>query len=293
MRKKHGKESKENEKAARTPSWLQGGSEGDDLRHSDQNRNAKSRSVRPQSRSRRTLQYDYCTKCRRRLEGDSEGTSRPCKHDTRLCESGKIGVLETGTRSRLVKVTYEQLRQSLSDKDLNDLLANTYIATKAVVINLEPTIVRHSEDNYLPVATPKAKKIVKRKGAKPKKAIPPSERYQSAISTWQSSGEGNAEVVVGYYFFLYKKFFHEEDPEWVGTSSHRAVTVVEQFATEVSEGNYRPVINYVRKLFPLWVKQLKLGESFPENRPTIKALFCGTRYFWSNRNLLYKRWQER
>ena len=161
------------------------------------------------------------------------------------------------------------------------------------MINLESTVSRHAEDRYLPVATPKAKKIIKRTGPKPKKAIPPSERYQPAISTWQTTGEGNAEVVVGIYFSLYKRFFHEEDPEWVGTSSHRAVIVVEQFATEVSEGNYRPVINYIRKLFPLWVRQLKLGESFPENRPTIKALFCGTRYFWSNRNLLYKRWQER
>ncbi len=291
--RKHGKENQKDEKAARTPSWLQGGSEGDDLRHGDQNRNAKSRSIRPQSRSRRSLQHVYCAECGRRLAGDSERTDRSRQHDTGQLKSGETGVLETGTRARLVKVTYEQLRRSLSDKDLNDLLANTYIATKAVVINLEPTIVRHAEDEYLPVATPKATKIVKRKGPKPKKAVPPSERYQPAISNWQTTGEGSAEVVVGIYFSLYKRFFHEEDPEWVGTSSHRAVTVVEQFATEVSEGNYRPVINYVRKIFPLWVMQLKRGESFPDSRPTVKALFCGTRYFWSNRNLLYKRWQER
>lgn len=294
MRKNYGKENQKDDKAARTPSWLQGDGEGDDLRHGNQNRNAKSRSVRPQSRSRRSLQHDYCAECGRRLAGDSEGTDRSRQHDTRQIESREAGVLEGTARTRrVVKITYEQLRQSLSDKDLNDLLANTYIASKAVVINLEPTLLRHAEDSYLPVATPKAKKIVKRKGPKPKKAIPPSERYQSAISTWQSTAEGNAEVVAGIYFSLYKRFFHEEDPEWVGTSTHRAVAVIEQFATEVSEGNYRPVINYVRKIFPLWVGQLKRGESFPENRPTIKALFCGTRYFWSNRNLLYKRWQER
>lgn len=291
--RKHGKESKKNEDAPRTPSWLQGDSERDDLWDSNQNRNAKSRSVRPKSRSGRSLQYDNSSQRGRRLENDSERASRLCKHDTRQCEQGKTGVLEGTTRHRVVKVTYEQLRQSLTDKDLHNLLSGTYVATKAVMINLEPSLVRHSEDVYLPVVQPKVKKIVKRKGAKPKKSIPPSDRYLSAISNWQASGNGNAEVVLGIYFTLYKRFFHEEDPEWIGVSSHRAITIVEEFATEITDGNYRPLINYVRKIMPLWVGQLKRGESFPDNRPTVKALFCGTRYFWSNRNLLYKRWQER
>lgn len=295
MRKKYGKESQEDEKTHRTPSWLQGESQGDDLRNSNQNRNAKSRQVRPESRTRRSLQHDRCVECGRRLANDANRIDRSRKHDSRQSEPRKTDVLEGGTRSlKYIKIRLSQLREALTNEDLHNLLSNTYIESKSVIINLDPTLVRHAEDSYLPVATPTTtKKIVKRKGNKPKKAIPPSQRYQNEITAWQTSGQGSAEVVLGIYFSLYKRHFHEEDPEWVGISSHRAITTIEQFATEVTEGNYRPVTNYVRKIFPLWVGQLKRGENFPENRPTIKALFCGTRYFWSNRNLLYKRWQER
>jgi len=296
MRKNHGKEDQENEKDYRTPSWLQGESQRDDLRDSNQNRDAKSRTVRPQSRSRRPLQHDRCIECGRRLANDTSRVDRSRKHDSRQGESGKTDILEGRTWAlKYVKVSFSQIRAALTDADLHNLLSNTYISSKNVIIDLDPKLIRYAEDSYLPIATapPTTKKIVKRKGNKPKKAIPPSQRYQTSISDWQTSGQGNAEVVLGLYFSLYKRFFHEEDPEWVGVSSHRAIVTIDQFVTEVADGNYRPVINYVRKILPLWVGQLKRGENFPENRPTIKALFCGTRYFWSNRNLLYKRWQER
>lgn len=142
---------------------------------------------------------------------------------------------------------------------------------------------------------PKIKKVIKRvKGQTPKKAIPPSERYKASIEACRNDGaEPNAEVVLAFYFDLYKRFFHEEDPEWAGVSSHKAVLVVDKLAQEVAEGDYRKIVNYVRKIMPLWVARLKRNEEFPNSRPTVQTLFGGTRYFWTNRNLLYRRWEER
>jgi hypothetical protein len=186
----------------------------------------------------------------------------------------------------------EALRQSLSDEELQSLLDRTYLPTKIISISQEVQRTTFAEDFYM---VPPVKKVIKRvKGKTPKKAIPPSERYKDSIHAFRFEGaEPNAEVALGHYFILYKRLFHEEDPEWAGVSSHKAIQLIEQLAHDVTDEDYRKIINFIRKILPLWVSRLKRGEEFPNSRPTVHSLFGGTRYFWKNRNILYRQWDEK
>lgn len=185
----------------------------------------------------------------------------------------------------------ESLRNGLTDNDLRQLLERTYVPSRVIVIEYEIKRTKFAEDMYL---QPTVKKIRRVKGSVPQKVIPPSERFREHVDAFMTGGaEPTAETVLGFYFTLYKQFFHEEDPEWAGAPSTKAVTMVERLATEVAENDYRRIVVFIRKIMPLWVDQLKQGSDFPNNRPTVNALFGSSRYFWTNRNLLYKRWQEK
>jgi len=196
----------------------------------------------------------------------------------------------TGSREVVTRITFDALREALTDDDLHELLHRTFTPGRAVSIKQTIKSSTFAEDFYL---EPTVKKIKRVKGEVPKKAIKPSERYERHVSSFRQGAEPTAETVLGFYFDMYKRYFHEEDPDWAGSSTVRAVNIVKKLADELTDGNYRPILNYVRKLFPLWVIRLKQHHDFPNNRPTINSMFGGNRYFWANRNLLYKRWQEK
>lgn len=99
--------------------------------------------------------------------------------------------------------------------------------------------------------------------------------------------------MLGIYFKLYKQYFHEEDPEWVGYPTNQALLFITKFTSELAENDYRRVIIFIKKIIPLWVIRLKNEHDFPNRRPSIQQLFCGRRHFWTNRNLYYKQWQDR
>lgn len=187
-------------------------------------------------------------------------------------------------------MTFDSLREALSDEDLRELLHRTFQPGRSVSVKQTIKSSTFAEDFYL---EPTVKKVKRVKGTVPKKAIKPSERYEADTKSFLQGAEPTAETVLGFFFSMYKRYFHEEDPDWAGTSTVRAVNTVKRLADEVTDGNYQPILNYTRKLFPLWVKRLKQGHEFPNNRPTINSMFGGNRYFWANRKLLYKRWQER
>ena len=195
-------------------------------------------------------------------------------------------------REVVVHVTFDALREALTDEDLDMIRHRTFTSGRTVAIKKQTKPSTFAEDFYL---EPKLTKKVKRvKGAVPQKAVPPSKRYERFIAGFMQEGATPcAETVLGFYFTLYKRYFHEEDPDWAGQNTTKAVTIVKKLADDTTEGDYRKLVNYVRKLFPMWVKRLKQGHEFPNNRPTVHSMFGGNRYFWANRNLLYKRWQEK
>lgn len=292
MRKRNVKESSES--ANNAPSWLQGNGASNDIRARNQNRNPKHKQVRSESRDGLLSESDSDAIGGGRLGKDRERADTTRSRQARRGKRKTKAVVDEGTGNRRVtsKISMEALRQALSDEDLQSLLDRDYLPTKIISISQEVQRTTFAEDFYM---VPPVKKVIKRvKGKTPKKAIPPSERYKESIQAFRFEGaEPNAEVALGHYFILYKRFFHEEDPEWAGASSHKAVQLVEQLANDVTDGDYRKIINFIRKILPLWVARLKRGEEFPSSRPTVHTLFGGSRYFWKNRNILYRQWDER
>lgn len=193
-------------------------------------------------------------------------------------------------REVVAKIALGDLRDALTDEDLHELLHRTHTPERVIAIKQTVKSSSFAEDFYL---EPTIKKVKRVKGAVPKKAIKPSERYTQSINSFQQGAEPTAETVLGFYFSMYVRYFHEEDPDYAGTSSARAIAIVDKLANELTDGDYRKILNYTRKLFPLWVKRLKRGHDFPDTRPSVRSMFGGSRYFWANRNLLYKKWQEK
>lgn len=192
-------------------------------------------------------------------------------------------------REAVIKISFDSLRKALTDEDIQELLHNTYKPGRVVAIKQMIKSSSFAEDFYL---EPTVKKVKRIKGTMPKKAINPSDRYDANVKSFNQGAEPTAETVLGFYFTLYKRYFHEEDPDWAGTSTVKAINIVKKLADELTDGDFRKILNYTRKIFPLWVRRLKLNSDFPNNRPTVNTIFGGSRYFWANRNLLYKRWQE-
>jgi hypothetical protein len=285
-RRKH--DNKE-DKESYTPSWLSGEGHGDDVQPRSQ---ARTREQHVQLNRDGAMDNGKARRVRRPVSstGDGQGSSTQgdCADErgTQASVAGGAG----SQRETLVRVSFDVLRESLTDDDLNELLHNTYKPGRIIAIKQYVKKTSFAEDFYL---EPTAKKIKRVKGAVPKKAIKPSERYTQNIESFQQGAEPSVETVLGFYFTLYKRHFHEEDPDWAGASTSRAITLVTKFANELTDGDYRKILNFIRKIFPLWVKRLKQGQDFPTNRPSVQSMFGGTRYFWANRNLLYKRWQEK
>ena len=132
------------------------------------------------------------------------------------------------------------------------------------------------EDCFLPPPKFKvAKKIIKQ-------IEPPSVMALNLID--------DTSDVLYAYFSAYKKLFGEEDVEWSGTATmNKAVHVIKTFRHSTGVSN-EDIIAFISKILPLWVQRLRSNESFPNTRPTLRALFEGKRYYWINRNLLYRQW---
>jgi hypothetical protein len=193
-------------------------------------------------------------------------------------------------RKRITSVTLAQLRAALTDHDIESLLDGTYNPDKRIEIERVVKVSKFAEDCFITSKRVTRKPTV---GKVPKKVIPLSKRYERHIREVESGRqELDEKAVLGYYFLLYKQYFREEDPEWSGTNTHPAELMIYRMAVELTECDYRKILIYLRKIFPLWIRRLKGGSDFPNNRPTVQSLFAGKRYFWTNRNILYKQWAD-
>jgi hypothetical protein len=284
-RRKYGEEDSSSSEI-RTPSWLQGQGVTDFVRTRSQDIDSGNVQQR-----RPALEHDSTTgpvrrRYRRPTTSDESYSQTDC--DTQPGTTGRMdGRVETKVTAR---INFEAIREALSDDDLLQLLKRTYIPTKTVSVSQEIQRTKFAEDFYLEDSIAK---IAKRKRRIVKQTIPPSEQFRAQVESCRQDGaEITAETVLGYYFILYKKFFHEEDPEWAGGKLHRAIQIVEKLALDTG-GDYRKLVIFVKKIMPLWVGQLKQETDFPGRRPTISTLFGNSRYFWTNRNILYRKWQEK
>jgi hypothetical protein len=184
----------------------------------------------------------------------------------------------------------EELREALPDHVLKALLEREYDPDDTIRIqgsakygNRPSAFVEDLLDS------PQPKRARKRVKSKPKN---PSEMFGPAYEHFKNEGgDVDAKVVLGCYFIGYLKFFDEEDPEWVAVPTKRAVMHVTNMANALCDGKYEPILEYVRKILPLWAKQMRAGAEFPSVRPSVDTLFLRRR-IWSQRHNLYKRWKK-
>ena len=218
-----------------------------------------------------------------------------CKSEHRKDQPEKIENLEERTwnkRRKIIRISLQDLRDSLSDKELKLLLSNEFDKDKKVIIKQTIKIRNEApEDKLLPI---NKNKVIKIK-ATPTKRIKPSESFDAHIKNYEKGiVSANAKIVLGYYFKGYKKLFGEEDPYWSGRKDFtHALILVNKLAEDTTNNDYKSIIDFVRRILPLWHRRLVNNESFPENRPTLQHLLAGKRYYWANRKLLYRQWQKK
>lgn len=238
-----------------------------------------------------SIRNDSGRKRVRRVRKSSGLTSQPSKRGSGKDKSGTKEDVEEGAGNRRqqdVEVTFtmDDLRHSLSDTILQQLLKHTYTPDTRVTLFKKAKLSSFAEDMF--IETPK---LCKKKSVK-KSNIKPSERYRKEIDKYKAGKlKANAKVVLGHYFVLYKREYKEEDPIWATYSSASALTTIDKLAQHILDNDYEPIIAYTKKIMPLWLERLHSGQSFPTNRPTVQAMYGGTYHFWANRNLLYKQWQ--
>jgi hypothetical protein len=295
-RRKHGEQTESGETTNKptitTPDWFDGSSDKN-ITHE------RSKSAIRQIQHIRGIDND---RNRSSTRGQSrridESTSGRNSHETRSTdsrESRDISRNQVGSQVTLdateFTFTLQQLRDSLDDDTLKQLLTNQYDSTRVVKLKKNRIPSRFAEDELFKQT--KIPRVRTRKKRIPTK-VTPSAKYANEIENFNAGlNEGSAETVLGIYFKLYLKLFGEEDPEWNGTDHKQALATVRSFANNLTAGNYRMIIVFLRKLMPLWKIRLQTNEKFPTNRPTIEALFGGKKHFWANRKLYYRTWQNK
>jgi len=182
----------------------------------------------------------------------------------------------TGTTKNKVTIRLHDLRSAMDDDTIRGLLNRTYDPEMTISVSLSFTKTSFVEDCFIDTAKPKiTKKLVK-------KIRPPSEAASMLVD--------DTSEILFEYFSQYKKHFGEEDSVWTGvTQMNKAVRMIKTFRHSVGVSN-EDIIAFIRKIIPLWAKQLRANTGFPNSRPTLGVLFEGKRYYWSNRNLLYRQW---
>lgn len=270
------------------PSWLEGKRTIDGISSTH-----KSESRIQQLQQRRSGVWSGDTTNPERRSGRSGRESNQCSQSRSEDEKQRSKTtMDDGTQvGRIRRLEYhfsmQQLRESLSDSTLQQLINNDFDPIEIITITkIEQT--KFAEDDYFP-APPKRKSPTKKNI---KKIVPLSEQFKTDVAKFTIGKlEGSPEIVLGVYFDLYKRLFHEEDPQWADKSITPAISTIRTMAIKVADGNYKNLVIFLRKIMPLWKQRLIENQQFPNSRPTIEALFGGKRYFWANRKVLYKKWQ--
>lgn len=182
------------------------------------------------------------------------------------------------------KFTLQEIRDSLHDDILENLLSGNFTQTQIVVISKKPERSKFLEDLIMRRKKPGKQ----RKKSPPKKPKLPSEIFENEL---KSSDEFDitVEKILGTYFVLYKKIYKDEDPEWNSKNIQKAKIIVNKLLEETGT-NKLEVMTYVKRIMPLWYRRLVSEEKFPDQRPSLSLLFNGKRWFWNNRKILYRQW---
>jgi len=189
-----------------------------------------------------------------------------------------------GYQHRKLQITLGQLRESLDDETLQELLNDNFDPNKLVDILILKKVSQFAEDCII-----KAPKQRRRKGKTKLPPKLPSIKFGQSYEQYRNDGIANENAVLGCYFTHYLRLFGEEDPEWVGISCVRALSIIKSMATLLCNGDYKPIIDYIEMLLPLWAERLERKEEFPSSRPSVDMLFV-RRKIWAQRFNLYNRW---
>jgi hypothetical protein len=290
VRRNYGKKTKggKNTDEPTAPDWFDGENNKNDVQ------SRRKSSVHKVQHNRRTSDGRGSSRSgRRRSQTTSErneGLRSQRNRSDYTGTSGDISGTEGESPVTKFSFTLKQIRDSLDDQTLKDLLNNRYDSTKIITIHKKIIKTSFAEDeifrqNKLPQTKQRRKRT-------PTKQTPSMRFAQAKKEFDQGLNEGSAEAVLGVYFKRYLTLFGEEDPQWNGGDCKEAISTIKSFTNSVTAGNYRMVIVFIRKLMPLWKQRLVNGESFPNSRPTIDALFGGKRHFWANRKIYYRQWQS-
>lgn len=193
--------------------------------------------------------------------------------DQRKTESVEENI---GSSKGTVSVRLHDIRQALDDAAIMSLLHRTYDPDSTILVHPAYKKTAFVEDCMLdkPKRTV-AKKIVG-------KILPPSEAAAILVD--------DTADVLHTYFVKYKKYFGEEDSVWTGNAGmSKAVRIVKMFKNSTGVTN-EDIVAFIDKIIPLWAKRLRDNAGFPNRRPSLQMLFEGKRFYWTNRNLLYRQW---
>lgn len=292
MRKYEQKNQKDKE-TDETPGWLEGENQKGKLRTRSQNKSGS----RELQHSRDSTGSGSRTRRIRRPKRDTgpienrirQGNGNGKRSEQRILDGGVEHT--NGLVTTKFTFTLQEIKNSIPDVILNDLTRGVFDPRQVIQITKTNLDVSQLAEDALLGPT----KITKRSGKRvsKKKSMKPSEKFIGAVSNFEKGGVPTAHTVLGYYFTIYKQLFHEEDPDFVGSSTQTAIMMVDKMVKEVADEDYKKVINFVKRIMPLWYKRLKQREQFPTNRPTVTSMFGDKRHFWANRKIYFRTWQTR
>lgn len=247
------------------------------LQH-DRNRNDDGSRSRSQYRS---------TSSSRTTQTTSQSGNLPRIRRTKKVLEGRTTSQSSTKEPKIIKFSLNELRENISDEILQSLINYDFNPDKLIIIRryMKQT---PTEDQFINQTLHKITHKTTRK------VKTPSDKLGSYRAKYlRKQIEANSQVVLSYYFKLYKELFGEDDPEWTKGNLREPLAIITRLANEQTKGNYEILIGYTKRMLPLWCNQLKNGAEFPNRRPTVSMLYGGKRFFWSNRNILYRQWQQR
>lgn len=293
MRRNYGKKNQKNQETIEIPGWLDGENENTELRPRDKN---KSRSRKLQHSGNTSIGGGRVRRVRqpKRDNGQPGSITRRGNGET---ERSKQRILDggIGDKSKLITVNFEctlqDIKDSIPNHMLKDLVTGKFDKMQTVTISkLQINMSMLTEDALLGPTKFAREPVAKRKK---RKIIKPSEKFINDIIRYEQSGLVSSRVILGYYFKLYKKFYKEEDPDYINMSIQSAVITVDNMVKNTVDYDYEKVIKFIKQIMPLWYRQLKRGANFPTTRPSVSILFGGKLHFWANRKLYIKKWQDK
>lgn len=224
---------------------------------------------------------------------------RGVSQSTKESSTGQTGRIGTGTRSDLenkvglgvinTTVTLGELRDSITDKILQSLIDRRFDPSKTI------NIVRSSGD-ISPLAEDMLTPPIEIKRVKPRRTVQEAASvfFQPFLNEYhKGTRQADVNVVLAYYYTTYKNLFKEDDPEWDHNTPNRVAILVTKMAQTCTNNDYKPLINFVQQIMPLWYERLVQHKDFPNTRPTIQALFGDKRHFWANRKVYLQQWRQR